>query len=72
VSRTRQGRALLVGSVNLETTEDVFRAVGEHLGAHLRAVPDGEPAERNNWLVFQAGVFERHPDIELVPRPDDG
>jgi hypothetical protein len=50
----------------------VFRGVGEHLATHLPAVPDGEPAERGNWLVFQAGVFDGHPDIELVPRPDDG
>ncbi|GAA3093601.1 hypothetical protein GCM10010464_66550 [Pseudonocardia yunnanensis] len=64
--------ALLVGSVNLATAADVFRAAGTHLAQHLRYVPDGEPGERDNWLVFQSGVFDRHPDVELAPRPDDG
>lgn len=64
--------ALLVGSVPLDESAEVFRAAGAALRDRLRRVPDGEPAERANWIVFQAGVFDRHPDIELAPRPDDG
>lgn len=72
MAETQPQGALLLGSVNADTTEEVFRLAGKHLAGHLRYVPDGEPGERYNWLVFQADVFERHPDIEQVPRPDEG
>lgn len=64
--------AHLVGSVALDSAEDVFDAAGTHLGSHLRRIPDGEPGERYNWVVFQAGVLDRHPDVELGKRPDEG
>lgn len=62
----------LVGSVPMDTTEEVLRAAGESLRAHLLRVPDGEPGERDGWVVFQAGVFARHPDIAAVERGEDG
>lgn len=64
--------ALLVGSVNLGSSEEVLRAAGAQLPGHLRAVPDGEPGERASWIGFQAEVFERHPDVERVPRTAGG
>ncbi|GAA5147754.1 hypothetical protein GCM10023321_09010 [Pseudonocardia eucalypti] len=64
--------AHLVGSVPMDTTEEVLRAAGENLRGHLRRVPDGETGEREGWVAFQAGVFARHPDITTVPRGDGG
>lgn len=48
--------ALLVGSVPLENSEEVFTISSRILGNHLRRVPDGETAERVNWLCFQIDV----------------
>ena len=45
--------ALLVGSVNLPTGDDVFRTASRILGRHLAAVPDGETGDRNNWIGWQ-------------------
>lgn len=64
--------AHLVGSMALDSAADVFHAAGTHLRSHLRRVPDGEPGERDNWLVFQSGVFDRHPDVEPAERPGEG
>ena len=61
-----------MGSVNLGSSEEVLRAAGAQLPGHLRAVPDGEPGERTSWIGFQAEVFERHPDVERVPRTAGG
>jgi hypothetical protein len=66
---------LLVGSIPLETVEQVFSTFGRPLGAHLTALPDGEVGFRRHWISrvhFQ--VFAIHPDIEVMrqPRPDDG
>ena len=36
----------LVGSVGLDTTEEVFGVAGRLLGPYLKRVPDGEPGGR--------------------------
>src|SRR5262249_24584796 len=46
-------RVHLVGSIGLDTVEDVFRTVGKELGPHLQRVPDGEIAGRNLWISWQ-------------------
>src|SRR5437879_5701833 len=43
----------LVGSIALNTVEDVFRTVGRTLGRRLRRVPDGEPGSRRMWISYQ-------------------
>ena len=66
---------LLVGSVPLESAEDVFRTFGGPLGPYLGAVPDGEVGERRWWVIRLAyQVFNGHPDLEVLcrPAPDDG
>ncbi len=50
--------AHLVGSVNLPTSEDVFRAAADALGDRLPRLPDGETGDRFYWLQFQTFVFE--------------
>ena len=66
---------LLVGSVPLDTVEDVMRTFGGALGKYLPAMPDGEVGERRSWvnrLGYQ--VFNGHPDLETTrrPKPVDG
>jgi len=61
---------LLLGSVNLENAEEVFRSVGRVLGGRVKRIPDGEtgPA-RSYWIQVQTPFFMQHPLIEMV-EPD--
>jgi len=43
----------LVGSIALDSVEEVFRTVGQVLGRRLRRVPDGEPGGRRLWISWQ-------------------
>jgi hypothetical protein len=66
---------LLVGSVPLDTVEEVMRVFGGALARHLPAVPDGEVGERRSWvnrLSYQ--IFSGHQDLETIrrPKPNDG
>ena len=62
---------LFVGSVPLDTSEDVFRLIGESgLSASALCLPDGEVGDRQYWIVgLGYRVFHGHPDIETVNRP---
>jgi len=65
--------AHLVGSIGLDTVDEVFRTVGEVLGPYLRRVPDGEVGGRKLWISWQypllrASVFLR-PDPSGAIRP---
>lgn len=61
---------LLVGSVPLDTVEQVMRVFGARLGPYLPAIPDGEVGERRSWVNrFCYLVFNGHPDLELLRRP---
>jgi hypothetical protein len=66
---------LLVGSIPLDTVEDVFEQFGRTLGDHLVSLPDGEVGLRRHWISrVHYQVLAIHPDIEILrrPRPDDG
>jgi hypothetical protein len=43
----------LVGSIALDSVEEVFRTAGGVLGRRLRRVPDGEPGGRRLWISWQ-------------------
>jgi hypothetical protein len=65
--------AHLVGSIGLDTVDEVFRTVGDMLGPYLRRVPDGEVGGRKLWISWQypllrASVFLR-PDPSGAIRP---
>ena len=65
--------AHLVGSIGLDTVDEVYRTVGELLGPYLRRVPDGEVGGRKLWISWQypllrASVFLR-PDPSGAIRP---
>src|SRR5262245_38193862 len=55
---------LLVGSVPLDTVEEVMRTFGARLGRYLPAMPDGEVGERRSWVNrFSYLLFNGHPDL---------
>jgi hypothetical protein len=63
----------LVGSIGLDTVEDVFRTIGQELGPFLKRVPDGEVGGRKLWISWQypllrASIFLR-PDPSGKVRP---
>jgi hypothetical protein len=62
--------ALLVGSVPLSNSNDVFRVAAEELGGHLRRIPDGETGPRAGWVGWQGARFKLD-QLELV-KPVEG
>lgn len=61
---------ILVGSVPLDTVEEVFDDCGRELGPHLSCLPDGEVGDRiwwHNYLAYR--FYHGHPDIETIQRP---
>ena len=64
------GELLLVGSVPLDTVEQVFRTLGGPLGPNLAYMPDGEVGVRRYWIDGIAyRVLNGHPEIETLRRP---
>jgi hypothetical protein len=64
------GELLLVGSVPLDTVEQVFRTMGGALGPYLAYMPDGEVGDRRYWIDGIAyRVLNGHPEIETLRRP---
>jgi hypothetical protein len=61
---------LLVGSVPLETSVDVFEACSRTVARLLPAVPDGETNDRIWWVnMLCYRVFQHHPDLVTLNRP---
>lgn len=74
-----------VGSIGLNTVDDVFRTCGRTLGRRLKRLPDGEPGGRRLWISWQVPLLRASPylrpigdpmaliPLELVPgvNPDD-
>jgi hypothetical protein len=68
-------KLLLVGSVPLDTVEEVMRSFGGALGQYLPALPDGEVGERRSWVNRLCYlIFNGHADLETLrrPKPVDG
>lgn len=65
-TNSRVSGAHLVGSVNLDSSETVFRAAGWNCGAELDAIPDGETGERFHWILFQGKRFDLTDGLERV------
>ncbi len=55
-----------VGSIGLDTVQEVFRTVGGMYGKRLRRIPDGEPGPRRQGVSFQYPVLRASPYL----RPD--
>jgi len=54
----------LVGSVALDSVEEVFRTAGQMLGRRLRRVPDGEPGGRRLWISWQYPLLRAQPFLK--------
>jgi hypothetical protein len=66
---------LLVGSIPLDTPEEVFETFGGPLGHHLKSMPDGEVGPRRHWISrIHYQVLAGHPQLEVVrhPAPENG
>src|SRR5262245_58102804 len=66
MTETLPERVHLVGSIGLDSVEEVFRTVGTVLGRRLKRVPDGEPGSRRLWISFQYPFLRSSPFL----RPD--
>ena len=55
----------LVGSIGLDSGEEVFATVGRLLGPYLKRVPDGEPGGRRMWISWQAPVLRANPFLQV-------
>ncbi len=55
----------LVGSIGLDTVEEVYRAVGKLLGRRIRRVPDGEPGGRRLWISWQYPLLRASPFLTI-------
>ena len=55
-----------VGSVALDTPDEVFAAIGQHCGPYLKRVPDGEPGGRRLWISWQIPVLRANPSLAQV------
>jgi len=59
----------LVGSVALDTAQDVFETAGKLLGPYLKRIPDGEPGGRRLWISWQVPLLRANPGLQVVTRP---
>ena len=69
-----QQDVLLVGSIPLDSVEEVFREFGAPLGASLKTLPDGEVGPRRHWISrIHYQVLSGHSELETVrqPAPDE-
>jgi hypothetical protein len=60
----------LVGSVALDTAQDVFSAAGKLLGPYLKRIPDGEPGGRRLWISWQIPLLRANPNLQVVAPAD--
>jgi hypothetical protein len=64
------GQLHLVGSVPLDTPQEVFESFGAPLGKYLFSMPDGEVGPRRHWISrVHYQVLAAHPELEVVQRP---
>ncbi|MFO1161178.1 MAG: hypothetical protein U1E60_20210 [Reyranellaceae bacterium] len=63
----KQERLHLIGSIPLDSSEQVFRRLVDELGPFLRCLPDGETGERSRWVFFQRQMLLDHPAMEIDP-----
>jgi hypothetical protein len=55
-----------VGSVALDSPEEVFAAIGQQCGPYLKRVPDGEPGGRRLWISWQIPLLRANPMLAPV------
>lgn len=58
-------------SIPLNNAGEVFKLVGEELGALVRRIPDGETGGRLSWMGWQNAVFEGDPNFDAIASDGD-
>lgn len=53
-----------VGSIALNSVDEVFQTLGPILGNRLRRVPDGEPGGRRLWISWQYALLRAQPFLK--------
>jgi methionine synthase II (cobalamin-independent) len=52
-----------IGSVPCDSTEETLTLLSKTLPHHIRRLPDGEPATRQNFIYFQHYLFKPYPQL---------
>jgi methionine synthase II (cobalamin-independent) len=55
----------LVGSIGLDSVDEVFQTTGKLLGPYLKRVPDGEPGGRRLWTSWQYPLLRANPFLQV-------
>src|SRR5438067_4159194 len=55
----------LVGSIGLDTVDEVFETVGKLLGPNLKRVPAGAVGGRRLWISWQAPLLRASPFLQV-------
>jgi methionine synthase II (cobalamin-independent) len=63
-----------VGTIGLDSVEEVFATAGKILGPHMLRCPDGETGGRRQWVMWQYPFLRSSPYLQadvtkLVPEP---
>jgi len=63
-----------VGTIGLDSVEDVFATAGRLVGQHLVRCPDGETGGRRQWVMWQYPFLRSSPYLEpdrtkFIPEP---
>jgi hypothetical protein len=61
-------RSLLVGSLNLESADAVYEAVGQILAGDVTRVPDGETGDRLGWIAALEPKIAATEGLERTPQ----
>jgi len=61
-----------VGSIGLDSVDEVFQTCGSLLGPHLKRVPDGEPGGRRLWISWQLPLLRGSPYLQPVASERQG
>ncbi|MGZ8335879.1 MAG: hypothetical protein ACXWU1_04370 [Allosphingosinicella sp.] len=56
-----------VGSIALDSVDEVFRTCGKTLGRRIKRLPDGEPGGRRLWISWQLPLLRASPYLEPMP-----
>jgi hypothetical protein len=59
-------RVHLVGSIGLDTVDDVLKTCGRTLGRRLKRLPDGEPGGRRLWVSWQVPLLRASPYLKQI------
>ena len=62
----RPSKVHFVGSIGLDSVEEVYRTCGRRLGRRLKRLPDGEPGGRRLWISWQVPLLRASPYLKPV------